>query len=153
MLRMTLMAIAALALLGACGGGEPLDREAYIAEGDAICARMLEESTAIPRPASPEEVDAFLGEIVRIAEEGQADLGDLEPPIDGTEVHEALSRSLAEAIDKASAARAAAEAGDAGRAGALLEEAGAAGRAADDEAKAYGFRVCGSEDDLASEGG
>lgn len=151
-----LAAVASLlvaALAAGCGGGsdDALTKAELIAAGDRICRAIVEESAAITPPASPDDVGRFLDEVVRIAEEARDDFADLDPPDDAEELHEAMVTALEDGIEGAEEAATAADEGDMATATERLEAAQEAGASADADAKAYGFLVCGSEDELAEE--
>lgn len=166
----TAMTVLALAACGSDGSGSTgaatsaaaspapassaLTKDAYIRQGDAICARLETQTAAVPSGGDESEFGAYIREVVALAEAAQTDFAALTPPADGQSVHTALLDSLKTSIATAKGAATAAEGGDTVSAGDLLTQADTEGSASNAAAQAYGFQDCGkvSEDDGAPGG-
>ena len=161
-----LFALLSLLAFAACGGdaadndaastddevsesasGETLTKEEFIEEGDTICGALSAAGETVQPPDSPEGMPVYLTELVGQAEEAHKQFGDLSPPEDGEEVHQAILDALSTSIATVKGAITAYENGDGVTGGDLLVQATEEGNAADEEAQAYGFTECGSEDD------
>lgn len=160
-----LFALLSLFALGACGdnaddadtsatdddtsesAADTLTKEEFIEEGDTICAALQAASDTVEPPDSPEDAPVVLTELVGQAEEAQKQFSELSPPADGEDVHQALLDALSTSIETVNGAITAYESGDSVTGGDLLTQATEEANAADAEAQAYGFSVCGSEDD------
>lgn len=161
-----LFALLSLFAIGACGddggdgdaastdddtteaaSGDTLTKEEFIEEGDTICGALDAASETVQPPDSPEGMPVYLTELVGQAEEAHKQFGELSPPEDGEEVHQALLDALSTSIETVKGAITAYESGDSVTGGDLLNQATEEGNAADAEAQAYGFTECGSEDD------
>lgn len=140
-----------LLLAPSCGSGS-LSKADYISKGDALCQDFQQRGKAVPQPTTDADVVPYLDSLIKIADETYADFTALKPPEDATSVHQALLSSLSAGTAKIKEARTAAAAGDQAAMEKALNEAADVGGASDAEAKAYGFKVCGSEQD-ATQGG
>jgi hypothetical protein len=65
-------------LLTACGGDEA--KEAFVQDATQICERAAADSEALTTPKTPAEFAPYAESLVRIAEQAQQDLGELELP-------------------------------------------------------------------------
>lgn len=139
-----LIAVVVLAV-AACGGSSGLSKDEFIEQGDALCQRFQDETDEVAEPETEEELVEYLDEVIGIAQSTQEDFEALDPPEGGESVHEALVDSLEKSIAKVREARDAFEDDDQEAFEAAFEEAVELGEASDEEAKAYGFEVCGSE--------
>jgi hypothetical protein len=81
--RAALLLLTVLALSG-CGGdddgGEPLTREEYAAQADAICARFKERVDAAGNPANLSELAVAADAVLPSYEKSIDDLRELRPP-------------------------------------------------------------------------
>ena len=156
--RLAATALAASAVLGACGGGdEGGSKKAFIAKGDALCAenrekqRPIEERTIGPAFASggtPTLVQwrALFEGIRPITAELFADFKTLEPP---TADRARFDRWVAIEEDvqaRMDATTAAAASGDQARFDTAMAALNAASEPLEADFKAYGFKVCGAEE-------
>ena len=128
------------------GGGEALSTEEFIEQGDAICKDFSDRAAELTAPEDEADQARYLGELIAIGEDVLSDFQAIEPPSDGEEVHAALVGALEKGLDTLGGAQDAAESGDTVTAGDLMAQATAESDAADEEAKEYGFEVCGSGD-------
>lgn len=144
----TLLAVVALTTLvvacGGDGGTAELSSAAFVREGDAVCADLEEAADAIEEPADESDFARYLRALLAAGADAHAAFEDLDPPADGDEVHRALLGSLDAMLEGLDGAATAAEGGDTVTAEDLLSQAAADGEAADEQARAYGFEVCGS---------
>jgi hypothetical protein len=134
-------------LLGACGGDDALSKSEFIAEADKLC-QAFNDKFKNANPQSMEQIIALFDQAIAAAGDTQAEFEDLKPPEDGEAVHQALVSSLRDSTDKVREARDAAKAGNGEGLQNAMREAEELGSRADAEAKAYGFKVCGSEEEL-----
>jgi hypothetical protein len=136
--------------LVACGDddGDRLLKPDYIKQADELCRRFVEEGTALADPTTVAEKATFVEAAIELADELYADFEALDEPEDAEDVHERLLLALEQSTAKMREAQATYENGDEVAGDADVDDAIALGQAADDEAKAYGFEVCGSEDEL-----
>lgn len=162
-----LFALLSLFTIGACGdnadetdtatddstseaaSGDTLTKEEFIEEGDTICAALEAAGETVEDPQSPEDYPVILTEHVGQAEEAHKQFAELKPPADGEDVHQALLDALGTSIETVKGAITAFESGDTVTGEDLLRQASEEGDAADEDAQAYGFTECGSEDDAA----
>lgn len=131
----------------AASGGDTLSKDAFIEQGDAICADLRHESSAIEAPASEEEFGDYLRAQVKVAEAAREKMAALEPPTDGVKVQQALLDSLDAALESARGAIDAADSGDTVTAEDLIDESSKAADASDEPARDYGFEECGKAND------
>jgi hypothetical protein len=90
-------------VLSACsGGGEEVDpRQAFIEQASAICTEADEQFHALPQPTTPEQFGPYVEQTVTIAEQAQADLGELAlPEDDRTELEAKVFRPFATLVDE-----------------------------------------------------
>ncbi|HUR49052.1 MAG TPA: hypothetical protein VMY88_05920 [Acidimicrobiales bacterium] len=160
-----LFALLSLFAIGACGdnaddtdaastddtseaaSGDTLTKEEFIEQGDTICAALEAAGETVEDPQSPEDYPVVLTEHVGQAEEAHKQFAELKPPADGEDVHQALLDALGTSIETVKGAITAFEGGDTVTGEDLLSQASEEGNAADEEARAYGFTECGSEDE------
>lgn len=133
---------------GACGGSDKLSKPEYIAEGDALCQRFVDQSeAAMEGVETTEQLSQAFGKLIADAKQVDTDLEALSPPDDATEVDAKLLDSLRKTTTAMGQVVDALERNDDSWQQ-LLEEADRVGSASDAAAKAYGFEVCGSEGEL-----
>jgi len=65
-------------LLTACGGDDA--KEAFVRDATQICERAAADSEALKTPSTPAEFAPYADSLVRIAEQAQQDLTELELP-------------------------------------------------------------------------
>lgn len=133
-----------LSVLPACGGGDSLSKEDFLAQGDAICTQLDTETGEVAEPTSEQEFGPYIEQIVVFAEQAREDFSALSPPGDGEQVQEELVGALDVSIENARGAVTAADEGDTVTAGDLLTQAAEAGEAANEAAREYGFQACGA---------
>ena len=134
--------------LAACGGSDGLSKADFIKQADQLCLDFNTQASALPEPKSPDEVVTFMDRAITLAQKTSTEFDALEPPDDGKAVHQALLVSLRDSTDRVRDARDAAERQDQAGFESAMSEAETIGKRADTQAKAYGFKVCGSEDEL-----
>ena len=142
------LAFCCLMALAACGGGDGLSKADFIEQADQLCLDFNTKASALPEPQSEAELVRWLDDAMALAEVMEKDLDALAPPDDGKKVHQALLTSLRDSTDRVRDARDAAERQDQAGFESAMGDAQEIGQRADTEAKAYGFKVCGSEDEL-----
>ena len=92
--------LSGLLLVAACGGGDD-EKAAYVEQASAVCERAAAESKALKAPAAPADFAPYAEELVRIAEQAQADLAELEPPADDrAELEERVLNPFADVVDE-----------------------------------------------------
>lgn len=129
----------------ACGGDDALSKEEFIAQGDAVCEDFEQQGSDLEAPTNIEEVPDYIDRAIAIATTTRENFGELSPPDDGEDVHAALVEALDRGIAGLEEAKAAAE--DRMDQGVIdgLTEAGEAVEAANEQAREYGFEVCGGD--------
>lgn len=147
--RRLLPVVLLLPALAACGDdeAEALSHDEYVEQGDAICARLTEETDALDQPTDLPSAVTFLDESLPLARAAREDFAELAAPDDAEEVREALLSSIDVSIDAAGRARDAAANDDQAGVEAALAEATEAGAASDPVAQEYGFVECGTDDE------
>ena len=155
--RAALLAVVAALVLGGCGDDDDssgsdgaLSKEAYIEAGDRLCDRFLTESLVGPASETPEGLADYLEKLLGVADDIDAEFRGLDPPEDAAGVHTELLDAFSASTAKVREAVAALRKDDPSWE-ALLDEAQQLGQASDDPAKAYGFKICGSEEQLSEE--
>lgn len=83
--RLAALAGGAALILAACGGGgggssESLSPAEFRQQADAICAKYESKIEALPSPTSLDDLEGFVDQVIPLIEQGNAELGDLEPP-------------------------------------------------------------------------
>ena len=74
-MRVVAGALTVAFLASACGGDkEPLTRQQYVAQADAICKKFEDELDALEEPTNAEEVGACVADAHPVVEGGGADL-------------------------------------------------------------------------------
>lgn len=142
--------------LAACGDNTPTKAD-FIAEGDAVCRKgdakmdpLFEELFSGGGP-DPEKLEELLPKIGRELRAVSRDLGELEGPADGEKVVADSLKDMNKGIASIDAAAKEAATGNE-NAGETLFAGFENFEKADEKARAYGFKVCGSEDAEEEEG-
>jgi acyl-CoA reductase-like NAD-dependent aldehyde dehydrogenase len=153
-MRSSLPALALLLTLSsvaACGGGGGLSKEEFIAQGDAACEKLEEESEAVPAPTAEEEAGKYLDALLGIAKKTQDELAALDAPSDGEELQSDMVDAYDKAIELMESAKDAAGSGDLESMGEKLEEMSKEaeqqekdGKSVAERVEDYGFESCGS---------
>lgn len=152
---------AALSILaaGCFGGGDgdpdPLSKEEYLAQADAICRASAADVATIAAPSVSDvvAVEAAIAELVRIQRRALAELRELPPPEADEPGVDVWLDTVARTLDEMDKLRDALLAGDA----AAVAAANQAGGTLNDEAEAlatdYGLRACAgtTAEDLTSQ--
>ncbi len=138
--------LAVLLLLPACSGSDE-ERERYVGQAEAVCARAVQVRQAVPQPTSTAELPATVDRLVAIAEEAVRGLEALEPPSeDADELRERFLLPLSQQVrDGQSYARQVRETAGRGDTTALLRLLAAAPtetRADLEFLREYGFTAC-----------
>jgi len=143
------LAVAVALTSAGCGeskGGDRLSKEDYVRRADAICTAHEKRLDALAEPKTIEEVETLAERAKPIAEDGQAALRRLRPPLDLQEDVDAwlaLNQVNVDAIDDLRAA--AADADEAG-AQAVSRRAVENEQKADALAKRIGLVACAAAD-------
>jgi hypothetical protein len=146
--RLAALAGGAALLLAACGGGGPsesLSPTQFRQQADAICAKYESKIEALPRPTSLDDLQRFVDQVIPLIEQGNAELGDLEPP-------EALADDWGRALDlqekslqKARELQSAIREKDDARVQQLFTELGETEDESNRIARSIGLEKCGEE--------
>jgi hypothetical protein len=144
---------ACLVVLTACpeSGDDSADRpprRVYIRQADRICLDFARKGAALTPAESMADAVRVLARAESLGERAYDRFGSLLPAEDAQEVHDALLSALDDALHEIRKAREAAETGDPEALRAALKKAERVGSRADKQAKKYGYKVCGSEDEL-----
>jgi hypothetical protein len=142
-----LAVLVASALAASCGGGggDPLTKEEYIAEADAICKDANEQIDALGEPQSAEDIAEFAEQAVAIGEEQLAKLRALRPPEADEATLNGAYELIEQQLDLARQLGPAAEEGDLARIQELVAEGQRINDEADQIAADYGLEECGSD--------
>lgn len=139
-------------LLGACGDDDgdekkaPLTKAAYVGQGDTICARSNAEFNELFEtdfPVIKSATDDFFAKALPIVRDEVADLRALEEPA----ADKARIAKMLASGDRAVADFERASSDAAYAAKIFIEEGGANATSFDKQARAYGFKKCGTEDE------
>jgi prophage DNA circulation protein len=149
--RLLLVSLALVVALAAaaCGeskGGDRLSKEDYVRQADAICTTYEKRLDALPEPKTIDEVETLATKAKPIAEDGQAALRRLRPPVELEEDVDAwleLNQANVDAIDDLGAAAADS---DEAEAQAVSKRAVENERKADALAERLGLVACSAED-------
>lgn len=153
--RLAATAVAAMALLGACGDdGETASKEEFIAKGDALCAENLRKQAPIENkvfvtggsPTLEKWKELFDG-IAPINAEMFSEFKKLDPPSADRERFKRWTAMEDDIQAKMEAAGQAAGSGDQQRFDAALEDLNRTSAPLEADLRAYGFKVCGAESD------
>lgn len=156
--RLAVAALATSAVLGACGGDDGVSKENFIAKGDALCAENLrrqepiEDRTIGPvfasggQPTLRQWQELFAG-IRPINAEMFSAFRALEPPEEDRARFERWTAMETEIQAKIDAAAMAAASGDQARFDAALNDLNETSAPLEEDFRAYGFKVCGADED------
>jgi hypothetical protein len=148
--RLAALVGGAALLLAACGGGganssESLSPTAFRQQADAICAKYESKVDALPKPTSLDDLQGFVDQVIPLIEQGNAELGDLEPP---EELADDWGRALdlqEENLQKARELQTAIRDKDAVRVQQLFTELGETEDESNRIARSIGLEKCGEE--------
>ncbi|MEZ5100389.1 MAG: hypothetical protein R3C15_11440 [Thermoleophilia bacterium] len=137
--------------LAACGGGGA-SREEFLAKADAICAQADAEIAAVRQPTTVEGAVEAIDRLREISERQLADLRALEPPAAEREKLDELFALADEQLALAIDYRDAIAQQDRDLIRELADRANRLRAEAQEGARAYGFRVCGTSDPATAAG-
>jgi len=142
--RLPLTVLAAVLLLPACGDDGDAKAE-YVKAATAVCDKAAQESEALKPPAAAADFAPYADGIVRIAEQAQRELSELEPPSeDREELERRVLEPFADVVEegKAFAAKVRAAGEDQAKLLPLLGEVPDAGDVDLDYLRSYGLGSC-----------
>lgn len=126
----------------ACGGGDRLSREEYVAKADAICEKYGKQLDALPEPQTVAEVAGVAERALPIARKGVDELRRLEPPEElESKVDDWLARD-AKNVQAIENLRDAAKDGDPAKIRSIVAESAANEKKADALAREIGLAKC-----------
>ncbi|HWC12354.1 MAG TPA: hypothetical protein VG455_14170, partial [Acidimicrobiales bacterium] len=134
--------------LTACGGG-PSKKET-IADGDAICRDANARVASIQKPGSYQQLSEAAGSLAAATDDQVTRLGRLSVPGDDKARLDGVFSSLRGVATAAQQLRESAGRSDDGATAAAAAQASTSAREAADQARAYGFTVCGSSTQTAT---
>ena len=82
--RQSLLALAFVVLLSACGSGKsgaPLTKEEYASKADAICGKYNQQITSFANPKNLSELAAIADKTLPVLDHAINDISKLEPPV------------------------------------------------------------------------
>jgi hypothetical protein len=82
--RASLLALAFVVLLPACGGGgsgKPLTKEAYASKADAICGKYNQQINSFDNPKNLSELAKIADKTLPVLDHAINDISKLEPPV------------------------------------------------------------------------
>jgi hypothetical protein len=82
--RPSLLALALVVLLSACGGGRsgtPLTKEEYASKADAICGKYNQQINSFANPKNMSELAAIADKTLPVLDHAINDISKLEPPV------------------------------------------------------------------------
>jgi hypothetical protein len=136
-------------LLAACGGGagssESLSPTQFRQRADAICARYESKVHALPKPTSLGDLQGFVDQVIPLIEQGNAELGDLEPPEELADDWRRALELQEENLQKARELQTAIRDKDAARVQQLFTELGETEDESNRIARSIGLEKCGEE--------
>ena len=139
MRRAALLAVVALA---GCGGDDGGDKNVYVRDGNAICARYQTKIAKLGQPKTLNEIGPFIVKALPILTGTVSAIEKLDPPGDLRDAYEKFRDAAGQTVDRARALQAAADGGDGEEAKRLLAEATAASAARVKLAQAAGLETC-----------
>lgn len=155
--RLAATALAASAVLAACGGDDDVAKEDFIAKGDALCAENLRRQEPIEdRTIGPVFVNGGQPTLAQWQElfEGIGPINagmfaafrELEPPKGDKARFQRWTVTETEIQARIDAAGVAAASGDQARFDAALNDLNETSAPLEEDFRAYGFKVCGAEE-------
>ena len=132
----------AVIILAACGG-DPLSKEEFIAQADAICAEAEEEIADMERPTNPDQIDSFVQQARELTENTLEQLRELDPPEADAEQLEQMLDAIQRAVDQLLALAEAAKTNDTQAIADASREVQEATETSREIASEYGFEKCG----------
>jgi hypothetical protein len=147
------LALACAAGAAGCGGSSRLTKQQFITRADAICTNTQTQlaklvfPTGNPSTASPaqlKQVASVLDQALALQKQQIADLKKLKPPKDFAGSFSDSLDELSEGMEHATDAADAARNGDGAAVSTSLAAAQSKATEANERAKVYGLKVCGS---------
>lgn len=134
----------AAVLVAGCGGGEEEggDREAYVADGEAICSDYATAIGKLDQPVQLRDIGPYIAEALPVLGRTVERIAALDPPGELREGYDAFRTAAGRTVERAEALRAAAESSDGDEVTRLLEEAREASRDRVKLARAAGLEAC-----------
>lgn len=129
-------------ILVACGG-DPLTKEEFITQADAICAAAEEEIADLERPTNPDQIDDFVERARELTENTLEQLRELEPPEADAEELERMLDAIQRAVDQLPDLAEAAKTNDTQAIADASREVQEATETSREIASEYGFEKCG----------
>ena len=143
-----LVALGVTALVAGCGGGggggERLTKEQYIAQADAICKAADGKIQELGEPESLDDLAALAGQAVTIGKDELSRLQALQAPAADEATLNKAYDLIGRQLDLAKQIAAAAKEGDQVKIQKLIDEGTPLQNEANQIAKSYGMKECGS---------
>lgn len=140
--RIVVAAPLAAMILASCGG-DPLTKEDFLAQADAICAEAEERIEDLERPTNPEQIDGFVQQARELTENTLERLRELEPPEADADQIERMLDAIQRAVDQLPALAEAAKTNDTQAIADASREVQEATETSREIASEYGFEKCG----------
>lgn len=140
---------AGVLFLAACGGdgGERLSKDEWIEQADAICAQADEDVEALTEPTQLDEIPEFTDTASEISRGALSDLRALQPPEEDQATVDEMLDLVEHQIEIGEQIGEAAEDGDQDEVQRLADESDPIESEADEKARQYGLKDCGSDSD------
>lgn len=140
---------AGVLFLAACGGdgGERLSKDEWIEQADAICAQADEDVEALTEPTQLDEIPEFTDTASEISRGALSDLRALQPPEEDQATVDEMLDLVKHQIEIGEQIGEAAEDGDQDEVQRLADESDPIESEADEKARQYGLKDCGSDSD------
>jgi hypothetical protein len=148
MLRASLLALLALALLSACGGsssGPRLTKEQFAAKADAICGRYNKQVQALANPSNLKELADVADQTIPILHNAMRDIRKLRPPVSEQDTVDEWFDEVDKLEDDLDEIRDNAEDNDMKGVQAVVPKATAHNRRSNELATELGMTVCNSD--------
>jgi hypothetical protein len=137
------VALAAVALLAGCGGEDAGgDRDAYVRDGERICADYEAEIAKLPQPEKLSDIGRYIATATPLLEDTVKRIEALDPPGDLRDEYDEFRGAARQTLDRAALLQQAATGGDSAEVERLLEEAAAASARRVELARAAGLERC-----------
>lgn len=136
-------ALVVVTLAASCGQSGPSKAE-YIAQGDALCVGVRHQLDAIPAPSTATQIAAYLDRSLAINRGMLARLRSLTPPPGDEQAVRKVLSDFDGILAKGKSAEATAASGDDTATDVAIKELAMSVEKAGAEARAYGFKSCGS---------